>query len=284
MEEQPALRAQRTPMPRRGRVPNIGRGIGLALLLAATPGLAQLSPVTLEPQDLAPLQAFVHDHRIVDDPDSLAELAYVVAGDDRRIISGAGDRVYARGELQHGEHYALYRVGERYVDAVSDEVLGLELIAIGQAQVEQSEGDIVALRVLSATQEVRNEDIVLPLEARESLGELVTRMPPPQISGTILGVPDGVRFIGSLQFVALDRGRRDGLEMGHVLEVAQQGEQVVDPRSGELLELPGNAAGLVLVAKTYPKMSYGLVMHATRSLAVGDTVQAPRGQPGVALQ
>ena len=283
MEEQPAPRAQRTPV-RRVSVRNMGRGIGLALLLAATPGLAQPLPVTLEPLPLAPLQAFVHDHRIVDDPDSLAGLAYVVAGDDRRIISGAGDRVYARGELQYGERYGLYRVGERYVDAGSDEVLGLELIAIGQARVEQSEGDIAALRVLSATQEVRNEDIVLPLEARESLDELVTRMPPPQISGTLLGVPDGVRFIGSLQVVALDRGRRDGLEMGHVLEVAQQGEQVVDPRSGEWLELPGNAAGLVLVVKTYPKMSYGLVMHATRSLAVGDAVQAPREQLGVALQ
>lgn len=283
MEEQPAPRAQRTPV-RRVSVRNMGRGIGLALLLAATPGLAQPLPVTLEPLPLAPLQAFVHDHRIVDDPDSLAGLAYVVAGDDRRIISGAGDRVYARGELQYGERYGLYRAGERYVDAVSDEVLGLELIAIGQARVERSEGDIAALRVLSATQEVRNEDIVLPLEARESLDELVTRMPPPQISGTLLGVPDGVRFIGSLQVVALDRGRRDGLEMGHVLEVAQQGEPVVDPRSGEWLELPGNAAGLVLVVKTYPKMSYGLVMHATRSLAVGDAVQAPREQLGVALQ
>ena len=283
MEEQPAPRAQRTPVCR-GRVRNMGRGIGLALLLAATPGLEQPLPVTLEPLPLAPLQAFVHDHRIVDDPDSLAGLAYVVAGDDRRIISGAGDRVYARGELQYGERYGLYRAGERYVDAVSDEVLGLELIAIGQARVERSEGDIAALRVLSATQEVRNEDIVLPLEARESLDELVTRMPPPQISGTLLGVPDGVRFIGSLQVVALDRGRRDGLEMGHVLEVAQQGEPVVDPRSGEWLELPGNAAGLVLVVKTYPKMSYGLVMHATRSLAVGDAVQAPREQLGVALQ
>ena len=283
MEEQPAPRAQRTPV-RRVSVRNMGRGIGLALLLAATPCLAQPLPVTLEPLPLAPLQAFVHDHRIVDDPDSLAELAYVVAGDDRRIISGAGDRVYVRGELQHGERYALYRVGERYVDAGSDEVLGLELIAIGQARVEQSEGDIAALRILSATQEVRNEDIVLPLEARESLDELVTRMPPPQLSGTLLGVPDGVRFIGSLQVVALDRGRRDGLEMGHVLEVAQQGEQVVDPRSGEWLKLPGNAAGLVLVVKTYPKMSYGLVMQATRSLAVGDTVQAPREPLEVVLQ
>ena len=284
MEEQPARRAQRTPVPRRGRVQHIGRGVGLALLLAATPGLAQLPPTALEPLHLAGLQAFVHDHRIVDDPDSLAELAYVVAGDDRRIISGAGDRVYARGELQHGERYALYRVGERYVDAVSDEVLGLELIAIAEAQVEQSEGDIAALRVLSSTQEVRNEDIVLPLEARESLDEFVAHVPPAQISGSILGVPEGVRFIGSLQVVALDRGQREGLEIGHVLEVAQQGERVVDPRNGELLELPGNAAGLVLVFQTYPKMSYGLVMQATRSLTVGDTVQAPREPLGVALQ
>ncbi|MBW6390245.1 MULTISPECIES: LysM peptidoglycan-binding domain-containing protein [Halomonadaceae] len=236
----------------------------------------------IEPIPLDTVRHFLRDHRVVDDPDTLDELAYVVAGNDRRIISGAGDRIYARGELQRGQRYGIYRVGERYHDAASGEALGLELISIGRAQAERSEDDIALMQVLSASQEVRNEDIVLPLEERELVSEFVPRAPDRDIEGTILAVPGGVRFIGRLQVVALDRGRRDGLETGHVLQVEQQGERVVDPRTGESLRLPGTDAGLVMVFRPYEKMSYGLVMQATRTLEVGDRLYNPRRGVGVA--
>ena len=283
-------------------------GASLVLLLVVAPGQAQQPSwaqgvhgdtseysqvVRLSPkvrhlsthEALAPLawdtlRQFLRDHRVVEDSSILEGLGYVVAGDDRRIVSGAGDRVYARGELQSGQRYGIYRMGERYIDTTSEEVLGLELVSIGQAQVEHNEGGVAALRLVSTTQEVRNEDIVLPLEERELQGELHPRAPGHAVDGVILGAPDGVRFIGQLQVVALDRGHRDGLEVGHVLAVKQQGEEVVDPRTGEALSLPGSDAGEVMLFQTYDKMSYGLVMRATRSLAVGDRVHNPPDRSG----
>jgi hypothetical protein len=253
-------------------------------------GVVRLSPEVrripvreaIEPIPLDTVRHFLREHRVVDDPEALDELAYVVAGDDRRIISGAGDRVYARGELQRGLRYGIYRVGDRYSDAASGEVLGLELISIGRARAERSEDGIAVMELLSANQEVRNDDVVLPLEERELVSEFVPRAPDHDVQGTILAVPGGVRFIGRLQVVALDRGRRDGLETGHVLQVEQQGERVVDPRTGESLRLPGTDAGLIMVFRPYEKMSYGLVMQATRSLEVGDRIHNPRRGVGVA--
>ncbi|MCE8017840.1 LysM peptidoglycan-binding domain-containing protein [Halomonas sp. MCCC 1A17488] len=236
----------------------------------------------IEPIPLDTVRHFLRDHRVIDDPEALDELAYVVAGNDRRIISGAGDRIYARGELQRGQRYGIYRVGERYHDAATGELLGLELIGIGRARAERSEDGIALMEVLAASQEVRNEDIVLPLEARELASEFMPRAPDHEVDGTILAVPGGVRFIGRLQVVALDRGRRDGLETGHVLQVEQQGERVVDPRTGESLRLPGTDAGLVMVFRPYERMSYGLVMRATRTLEVGDRLHNPRRGVGVA--
>lgn len=236
----------------------------------------------IEPIPLDAVRHFLRDHRVVDDPESLNELAYVVAGNDRRIISGAGDRIYARGELQRGSRYGIYRVGDRYQDAASGEPLGLELISIGRARVERSEEDIAIMEVVSASQEVRNDDIVLPLEERELVSEFVPRAPDHDVQGTILAVPGGVRFIGRLQVVTLDRGRRDGLEIGHVLQVEQQGERIVDSRTGESLRLPGTDAGLIMVFRPYEKVSYGLVMQATRTLEVGDRVHNPQRGVGVA--
>lgn len=236
----------------------------------------------IEPIPLDTVRHFLRDHRVIDDPEALDELAYVVAGDDRRIISGAGDRVYARGELQRGNRYGIYRLGERYHDAVTGELLGLELIGIGRARAERSEDGIAVMELLSANQEVRNDDIVMPLEERELTSEFMPRAPDADVQGTILAVPGGVRFIGRLQVVAVDRGRRDGLETGHVLEVEQQGERVVDPRTGESLRLPGTDAGLIMIFRPYDKVSYGLVMQASRTLEVGDRVHNPRRGVGVA--
>lgn len=257
-----------------------GQGqVTLSPTLRTTPHREAIEPIPMEA-----IGQFLREHRVIEDPDALDELAYVVGGDDRRLISGAGDRLYARGSVERAGRVGLYRLGERYVDSASGELLGLELESIGQARRQRSEDDIVVLEVTTSSQEVRNNDIVLPLEDRALTSQFYPRPPERAVDGRILAVPGGVRFIGSLQVVAIDRGRRDGLETGHVLMVEQRGEMVDDPRTGEALRLPGEDAGLVMIFRPYDKMSYGLVMQASRTLAVGDRVHNPRRVLGAALR
>ena len=138
-----------------------------------------------------------------------------------------------------------------------------------------SEGDIARIEVLSAYQEVRNNDILLPLEDRELSDTFMPRAPLNDVAGQIVAVPGRVRFIGRLQIVAVYLGSQDGLQPGHVLRVNQQGELVNDPRTQELLQLPETEAGLVMVFRPYNHMSYALVMQASRVLEVGDSVRTP---------
>ncbi|MFC3282804.1 LysM peptidoglycan-binding domain-containing protein [Litchfieldella rifensis] len=229
----------------------------------------------IPPLPLETVQHFLSAHRVVDDPARVDELAYVVAGDDRRIVSGAGDHVYARGDVEEHGRFGLYRLGERYHDSASGEFLGLELESVGQARWVRREGDIARLEIVSARQEVRNGDLVMPLEPFPLTAEFQPRAPQRSVDGTILAVPDGVHFIGRLQVVALDRGSRDGLAPGHVLAVEQRGELVIDPVTDESLRLPGVDAGQIMVFRAYDKMSYGLVMRASRPLSVGDRVYDP---------
>ncbi|EHA13753.1 LysM peptidoglycan-binding domain-containing protein [Halomonas sp. HAL1] len=219
-------------------------------------------------------RAFLREHRVVDDVAALQELAYVVAGNDRRLISGAGDRIYVRGEVpRHGE-VGIYRQSEPY-QSMNGTPLGLELINVGVARHISSEGDIVQLEVISSHQEVRVNDIVLPLEERELSSEFMPRAPLNPVEGHIIAVPGGVRFIGRYQIVALDLGTLDGLQAGHVLRVNQQGELINDPRTQELMQLPSTEAGIVMVFKPYDHVSYALVMQASRVLEVGDQVASP---------
>ncbi|MBL1270168.1 MAG: peptidoglycan-binding protein [Halomonas sp.] len=225
----------------------------------------------IEPIALEEAQAFLREHRVVDDAEALQELAYVVAGDDRRLISGAGDRLYVRGDVPRHGQLGIYRQSEPYL-AMDGTPLGLELINVGIARHVSSEGDIAQLEIVSSHQEVRVNDIVLPLEEHELNREFMPRAPLNAVEGHIIAVPGGVRFIGRFQIVALDLGTLDGLQAGHVLRVNQQGELINDPRTQELVQLPSTEAGNVMVFKPYDRVSYALVMQASRVLEVGDEV------------
>ncbi|QJQ94499.1 MULTISPECIES: LysM peptidoglycan-binding domain-containing protein [Halomonadaceae] len=255
--------------------PRLGleRGQGVVRLspeVRRTPRREAIPPLPLES-----VQTFLAAHRILDDPAQAADLAYVVAGDDRRLISGAGDRLYARGEIADSGLLGVYREGERYQHASTGEFLGLELQSIGQARWVRGEGDITLLEVVSAREEVRGGDLVMPLEAASLATEFHPRAPEGEIEGRILSVPGGVHFVGRLDVVALDLGRQDGLAPGHVLAVEQRGELTNDPVTGESLRLPGEEAGMVMVFRSYDRVSYALVMQASRTLSVGDRVHNP---------
>lgn len=219
-------------------------------------------------------RAFLREHRVVDDAEALQELAYVIAGDDRRLISGAGDRLYVRGNVPRHGQVGIYRQAELYQE-LDGTPLGLELINVGVARYISSEDDIVLIEVQTSHQEVRTNDIILPLEDRELSSEFMPRAPLNSMDGHIIAVPGGVRFIGRFQIVTLNLGTLDGLQAGHVLRVNQQGELINDPRTQELTQLPNTEAGIVMVFKPYDHVSYALVMQASRVLEVGDQVQSP---------
>lgn len=236
----------------------------------------------ITPLPMSVLEAFVREHRIVNDAEPLDELAYVIAGDNKRLVSGAGDQVFARvaetssiAALTSGEPLGIFRPGERYKNAAG-KPLGMELIGIGEATLVSRNDDVAKLSVQKAAQEVRNNDILLPLETRLQPQDMRPRVPQHDVVGHIVGVPGGVRFIGRLQVIAIDLGTEDGLQPGHVLRIDQQGERVVDPRTEELVKLPDETAGTLVVFRPYDKISYAIVMEATNTLAVGDAVRPPR--------
>ncbi|MGS0465775.1 hypothetical protein ACU8V3_00230 [Cobetia marina] len=201
----------------------------------------------------------------------------MVAGDDTRLISGAGDTVYARGQWPAYDTFSIYRTGQRYLDPVTQEFLGLEMISIGDVQLERREGDIGVMHVVSANREILNGDLLLPADGG-AISTSFQPQPPVEVSGgEILAAPDGLRNIGRNDIVALNRGSRDGVEPGFVFGVERQGETITDPKTGEPITLPGEEGGLLMVFRIYDKVSYALVMKAERPLSVGDKLLEPHG-------
>ena len=96
------------------------------------------------------------------------------------------------------------------------------------------------------------------------------------VRGQIIAVPGGVALIGQFQVVAINLVQNDGLEPGHVLAVYQRGETVRDARRDyERVKMPDEHAGTLMVFRTFARVSYALVLKATRTMHVDDIVTNP---------
>lgn len=244
-------------------------------------GVTRLSPkVRSEPIDtpipaipLDAINGFLSDTRVVDEA-LLDQAPYVLEGEDGRIITGAGDRVYARGE-KPADKVGIFRRSRAFSDPETGEFLGLEARSIARGTVTAENGDVLTLRLTRSSEEVRIGDRLLLQEDRRINTSFMPSSPDQQIEGQMISVEDGVNQIGQYNVVAINRGTREGLEPGNVLAVFKSGNLVRDPVTNETIELPSERAGLLMVFQAYEKVSYGLVLQATRPLTLGDKVRNP---------
>lgn len=225
---------------------------------------------------LGAINSFLLSNRIVDSGEDFEAAPYVVAGNAERVISGKDDRVYARGTFPNDEPvYGIFRQGRVYVDPETKEFLGINADDIGTGERIAEEGDITTLMLSRSTQEIRLGDRLFSTEHRTLNSSFMPSEPANEIRGLILDVPRGVTQIGQFDVVTLNKGARDGLVEGNVLAVYKTGETVRDRITGERVKIPDERAGLLMVFRTYEKLSYGLVLVATRQLAVMDKVRNP---------
>ncbi|MDO6562351.1 LysM peptidoglycan-binding domain-containing protein [Amphritea sp. 1_MG-2023] len=219
--------------------------------------------------------SFLSDN-IIMDSDELTTAPYIVGGTAQRIVAGAGDRVYARGVLV-GDYSRqnIYRPAKEYLDPVTKEHLGYEMFKIGDAVVASKKGDIISLDLRKTREEVSALDRVYPSPKESIQSIFYPKAPENDINGLILSVLRGVRQAGQYDVVAINKGQREGLAPGHVLTIFRAGEVLKDPLTKELISLPSEKSGLLMVFKAYDKISYALILKATDVVSIGDEVRNP---------
>jgi LysM repeat protein len=213
--------------------------------------------------------------------DELDNTPYLIDFTDNHMIGGADTGIFVKNLPARAGEYSVVRKGEAYIDPETDEELGYEAIPVGLAEAEQrrnSVKDVGVARLTTVTIEARIGDHLLPLNEEFFDAYFYPRAPEKDIKGSIISVFDGASQIGRYQVVALNRGAKDGLAPGHVLTVMQTGRTARDPQStfGSSVQLPATEAGTVMVFKVTPRLSYALVVDATREIHAGDGVVKPQ--------
>jgi hypothetical protein len=256
------------------------------LTLKRNPDRNKLSPaVRATPLETAistiPIDAIAQflTHPYVMEEGELDSAPYVVHFLDDHIAGGAGISLYARSiEQQQPSNYTLVRPGKPYEDPDTQEILGYEATYIGTAELQRT-GDPAKLLISTSKIEVLIGDRLIHVEDDEPLVNFQPTAPEVDIQGRIISVLNGVSQIGQYNVVVLNKGAQDGLKPGHVLEILQGGYPIRDTVAGrgDTVTLPLEEAGVLMVFRTFERVSFALIMHATKALHILDWVRPPKG-------
>ncbi len=256
---------------------------------------------TLSPQAIEP---FLAEALIVDEA-TFATAPRIVAAQEGRVLLSRGDRAYARGTYSSkaggkplsdakGEpiDYRVFRNATPLKDPTTGEILGYEAQFVGKAElirgesvasVKDKDGKVTTenvpatIIIVVSKEEMRVGDRLVAEPPRELLS-YVPRAPTTSIEGQIVSIyGSAVRLAAANQVVVLNRGSRDGLERGHVMAVLQSGAVITDrtdsPRTQ--IRLPNERNGLLMVFRTFEKLSYALLLQADEGVKVGDRFVNP---------
>ena len=238
----------------------------------------------------------------------------ITATQENRVATGAGDLVYVGGLTKElGPVWQVFRRGDALIDPDTGEVLGYVAIYLGEARVLKF-ADQSTVAITRSTQEIYAGDRLLPAGREQPTFSYVPHAPASSVRGRVISTYSGLWETGPTGIVALSKGAKDGLEVGHVLAIHRsqstsryemrssalfgaQGPMGDSPRtyySEELnvrngpmysqgqpisaqqtANLPDERYGLVMIFRTFDRAAFGMVMQSSRPVALNDIVTNP---------
>ncbi len=149
----------------------------------------------------------------------LANAPRIVRTQENRVALGAGAIAYAKGITKDkGPHWQIFRPGAPMVDPQTNETLGHEATYLGEANVTKF-GDVSTLQIVKSMLEIYAGDYLVPAPRETLLTSYSPHAPARKIEAQIIAAYGSLFETGSKGIVALSKGAKDGVEVGHVLAI-----------------------------------------------------------------
>jgi hypothetical protein len=152
---------------------------------------------------------------------ALDDAPFILGSNTDRYVLGTGDDAIATGGKPGVSRWNVLRPGHALKDPETGEVLGYEVVYLGDART-LVEGAPQKIRITNAAQEILSKDKLVPADDNSTF-EYIPHAPERKISGRIISAYGGLSDSGVYQTVVINRGSLDGLEPGHVLSVFREG-------------------------------------------------------------
>lgn len=220
----------------------------------------------IPPIPASAINAFIKQPFVMGE-DALDKAPRILAAQEDRMMLGGGDLAYATNDGSDTTDWKVLRPGKVLTDPDTKEILGYEVIYLGEART-QLKGDPQRVLITSAAQEIQAKDRLIPADDNYSF-RYVPHAPASNINGKVVSVYGGLSEAGQFTTIIINKGSRDGVDEGTVLAAYKNGGKVDD------ITLPTARSGLVMVYRVFDKVAYALVMQTKRPINKLDFVRNP---------
>lgn len=209
----------------------------------------------------------------------LAGTPRIVATQEGRVNMGKGDKAYVLGELNGATSFQAFRPGKPLIDPDTKQVIGYEAAYLGTLKLTQAgkaPNEAHSFTVVTSKEELGVGDRLLAVQPTPLLN-YVPHEPEKPVTSRIVSVYGGVTHAGQNQIVSINRGARDGIDIGTVLELYRNGGFVKDRTdTKDTIKLPDEKYGALFVFRVFDNISYALIMQVTDTVQIGDFAKSPQ--------
>jgi len=204
--------------------------------------------------------------------------ASIVASVPDRALLAQQDDVYVglgEGSSEVGEEFSIVRTQDEVRDPDSGELLGYHVEILGWLDIKQVFPETSLATIRMSTGEIELEDRLIP---RRLLPPQIPLQPSPgDVEGKISFFPQDRVLMGFNDFVYLNRGSLDGLEVGSPLDVYRLGFTASETsRGSERVAVPDRRVARMVVVRADARASVALVTTSDTELEIGDRFRGAR--------
>jgi len=204
----------------------------------------------------------------------LGRMGYIAASVHRHTFLASFGRFYARHLGPHpAKVYDIYRRGPALHNQ-DGSFLAYETKYIGRAKLVRA-GRMPEFEVLSSVREVEAGDRLIPWHATPPIPHYYPRAPHKLLKGDVVAATRNAISLGTYAVLAINIGKNKGVRRGYVLKIYSRPRHFYDSVAKETVRGRSQPIGLLMIFRTFAKVSYGIVMQARREIHVGDWVATP---------
>jgi hypothetical protein len=196
--------------------------------------------------------------------------ASIVGRVPERVLMSQEDQVYlgiGEGGVKKGDELTIFRTREKVYDPDTGRLLGYHVEFLGYVEVTETTPETSLARIRMSTGEIAEGDRVTP---RKPMPQDVTLLPSPDVEGMVCYFPQKRVVMGWNDFVYLNRGSNDGVEVGSPLEVFRRGYTTEEPVRDERVQVPDRVIAKLVVVRVGERSSVALVTKSSTELKLGD--------------
>jgi hypothetical protein len=203
--------------------------------------------------------------------ETLAASASIVDSLPPRVMLGQEDKVYIGlgwGDVEVGDQFTIFRENDRVVDPDTKRLLGYHVDILGWLEVIETHEETSVARIRESGEPIEKGDRLMVRERWPD--EIVVQPPPEGVDGKLSYFARSRTVMAAIDFVYLNRGTLDGLEVGSPLEVYRTGYVGREEARHEKVKVPDRVVAELVVVKAEPETAVAFVTHSEMELELGD--------------